>query len=93
MDTDDFLEPEVAAAAGLAAAVTAAALSQPVRRTARRGLVLGLAGVLAVADKIKAGVSGLVRDADGGPAAVQGLEAGAKAVVEEGGKEAVEAAL
>jgi hypothetical protein len=45
MDLDDFVEPEVAAAAGVAAAVTAALASPGVRRTLRRGAVwaIGLA--------------------------------------------------
>jgi hypothetical protein len=48
MALDDFLESEVAIAAG----VTAAALSPGVRRVVRRGAVLGLAGVMSVGDTV-----------------------------------------
>lgn len=48
MAVDDFLEPEVA----IAVAVTAAVASPPVRKVLRRGLVYGLAGLLTAGDKI-----------------------------------------
>lgn len=48
MAMDDFVEPEVA----VAVAVTAAVCSPPVRRVLRRGLVYGLAGLLVAKDKI-----------------------------------------
>jgi hypothetical protein len=48
MAVDDYLEPEVA----VAVAVTAAVVSPPVRRVLRRGLVYGLAGLLIARDKI-----------------------------------------
>jgi hypothetical protein len=48
MALDDFLESEVAIAAG----VTAAALSPGVRRVVRRGAVLGLAGIMSVGDAV-----------------------------------------
>jgi hypothetical protein len=48
MALDDFMEPEVA----IAVAVTAAVASPPVRRVLRRGLVYGLAGLLVARDKI-----------------------------------------
>lgn len=48
MAMDDFLEPEVA----IAVAVTAAVASPPVRKVLRRGLVYGLAGLLTAGDKI-----------------------------------------
>jgi hypothetical protein len=48
MALDDFLEPEVA----IAVAVTAAVASPPVRKVLRRGLVVGLAGLLVAGDKI-----------------------------------------
>jgi hypothetical protein len=48
MALDDFLESEVAIAAG----VTAAALSPGVRRVVRRGAVLGLAGVMSVGETV-----------------------------------------
>jgi hypothetical protein len=48
MALDDFLEPEVA----VAVAVTAAVASPPVRKVLRRGLVYGLAGLLVAGDKI-----------------------------------------
>jgi hypothetical protein len=48
MAMDDFLEPEVA----IAVAVTAAVASPPVRKVVRRGLVYGLAGLLTAGDKI-----------------------------------------
>jgi hypothetical protein len=48
MALDDFLDPEVA----VAVAVTAAVASPPVRKVLRRGLVYGLAGLLVAGDKI-----------------------------------------
>jgi hypothetical protein len=48
MAVDDFMEPEVA----IAIAVTAAVASPPVRKVLRRGLVYGLAGILTAGDKI-----------------------------------------
>ena len=48
MGLDDFLESEVAIAAG----VTAAALSPGVRRVVRRGAVLGLAGMMNVGETV-----------------------------------------
>jgi hypothetical protein len=50
MALDDYLEPEVA----IAVAVTAAVASPPVRKVLRRGLVYGLAGLLTAGDKIAA---------------------------------------
>jgi hypothetical protein len=50
MALDDYLEPEVA----IAVAVTAAVASPPVRKAVRRGLVYGLAGLLMAKDKITA---------------------------------------
>jgi hypothetical protein len=50
MDLDDFLEPEVA----IAAAVTAALATPPVRRLLRQGLVYGVAGVLRAGDRLSA---------------------------------------
>ena len=46
MDVDDFAEPEV----GLAVAVTAAICSPKVRRTVRKGLIYGLAGLISIGD-------------------------------------------
>ncbi len=48
MAVDDFMEPEVA----IAVAVTAAVASPPVRKALRKGLVYGLAGLLTAGDKI-----------------------------------------
>jgi hypothetical protein len=48
MAIDDYLEPEVA----VAVAVTAAVCSPPVRRVLRRGLVYGLAGLIVARDKV-----------------------------------------
>jgi hypothetical protein len=48
MALDDFMESEVV----VAAAVTAAVCSPPVRRVLRRGLVYGLAGFIIARDKI-----------------------------------------
>ena len=50
MALDDYLEPEIA----VAVAVTAAVASPPVRKVIRRGLVYGLAGLLVAKDKITA---------------------------------------
>jgi hypothetical protein len=48
MDLDDFLEPEVA----IAVAVTAAVATPGVRKVLRKGAVYGLAGLLVAGDKI-----------------------------------------
>lgn len=50
MALDDYLEPEVA----VAVAVTAAVASPTVRKVLRRGLVYGLAGLLIARDKVEA---------------------------------------
>lgn len=48
MALDDYLEPEVA----VAVAVTAAVASPPVRRVLRQGAVYGLAGLMMAGDKL-----------------------------------------
>lgn len=48
MDFEDFLEPEIA----VAAAVTAAVTSPQVRKALRRGAVFGLAGLIAAGDAV-----------------------------------------
>jgi hypothetical protein len=48
MALDDFVEPEVA----VAVAVTAAVASPTVRKTLRKGVVYGLAGLLIARDKL-----------------------------------------
>lgn len=48
MALDDYLEPEVA----IAVAVTAAVASPPVRKALRKAAVYGLAGILAAGDRI-----------------------------------------
>jgi hypothetical protein len=48
MDVEDFLEPEIA----VAATVTAAVTSPQVRKALRTGAVYGLAGLLAAGDAI-----------------------------------------
>jgi hypothetical protein len=55
MALDDYVEPEVA----VAVAVTAAVASPTVRRVVRRGLVYGLAGLMAARDKVAAAASGV----------------------------------
>jgi hypothetical protein len=59
MALDDYMEPEVA----IAVAVTAAVAAPPVRRVLRRGLVYGLAGLLVAGDKIKAAARGIAESA------------------------------
>lgn len=59
MAVDDFLEPEVA----IAVAVTAAIASPPVRKVLRRGLVYGLAGLLTAGDKIAGAARDLAQSA------------------------------
>jgi hypothetical protein len=61
MALDDFLESEVAIAAGL----TAAALSPRVRHAVRRGAVLGLAGVMTAGDAIVGAARGAMNEAQG----------------------------
>jgi hypothetical protein len=55
----DYLEPEVA----VAVVVTAAIASPPVRKVLRRGLVYGLAGLLSASDKITAAARGVAQTA------------------------------
>jgi hypothetical protein len=55
MALDDFIEPEVAVAVG----VTAAVMSPKVRKVLRRGAVYGLAGLLTVGDKLAAAARGV----------------------------------
>jgi len=50
MALEDYLEPEVA----IAVAVTAAVSSPPVRKAIRKGAVYGLAGLLIARDKVMA---------------------------------------
>ena len=50
VDLESYAEPEVA----VAAVVVAAVVSPPVRRTIRRGVVYGLAGLLLAGDKVAA---------------------------------------
>ena len=59
MALDDFVEPEVA----IAVAVTAAVASPPVRKLLRRGLVYGLAGLLSARDRVTAAAQGLADSA------------------------------
>lgn len=53
LDVESYAEPEVA----VAAVVVAAVASPPVRRTLRRGIVYGLAGLLVAGDKVAAAAS------------------------------------
>jgi hypothetical protein len=50
MDLEDWVEPEVA----IAVAVTAAVASPPVRKALRKAAVYGLAGILAAGDRLAA---------------------------------------
>ena len=59
MGLDDFMESEVAIAAG----VTAALLSPGARRVVRRGAVLGLAGIMTAGDAVVGVARGAVREA------------------------------
>ena len=59
MAMDDFIEPEVA----IAVAVTAAVGSPPVRKALRRGLVYGLAGLLVAGDKVAGAARDIARSA------------------------------
>jgi hypothetical protein len=59
MALDDYLEPEVA----IAVAVTAAVASPPVRKVLRRGLVYGLAGLMVAGDKITAAARDIAQSA------------------------------
>jgi hypothetical protein len=65
LNIESYAEPEVA----VAAVVVAAAVSPPVRRSLRKGVVYGLAGLLMAGDKVTAAASGVacgVRRAVGG---------------------------
>jgi hypothetical protein len=72
MALDDFVEPEVA----IAVAVTAAVASPPVRKVLRRGLVYGLAGLLVAGDKIAGTAREIARSAQetAAPAGTTGQE-------------------
>ncbi len=59
MALDDYLEPEVA----IAVAVTAAVTSPPVRKVLRRGLVYGLAGLLVAGDRITSAAREIAKNA------------------------------
>jgi hypothetical protein len=59
MALDDYLDPEVA----IAVAVTAAVASPPVRKALRKGAVYGLAGLLAAGDRIAAMSRGIAQGA------------------------------
>ncbi|MHB1423450.1 MAG: hypothetical protein ACYC3I_09710 [Gemmataceae bacterium] len=59
MALDDYMEPEVA----IAVAVTAAVASPPVRKALRRGMVYGLAGLLTAGDKIAGAAREIARSA------------------------------
>jgi hypothetical protein len=59
MALDDFIEPEVA----IAVAVTAAVASPPVRKVLRRGLVYGLAGLMVAGDKISSAAKDIAHKA------------------------------
>ena len=59
MALDDYLEPEVA----IAVAVTAAVASPPVRKVLRQGLVYGLAGLMTAGDKIAAAARDIAHNA------------------------------
>ena len=72
MALDDYLEPEVA----IAVAVTAAVASPPVRKAIRKGAVYGLAGLLIARDKVmalaseaKIGIKGAQKPEPAAPAA------------------------
>jgi hypothetical protein len=70
MALDDFLDSEVAIAAGL----TAAALSPRVRHLVRRGAVLGLAGVMTAGDAIVGAARGAMDEAQGARENGQGTQ-------------------
>ncbi|HLJ66449.1 MAG TPA: hypothetical protein VKX16_03715 [Chloroflexota bacterium] len=59
MALEDFVEPEV----GIAVAVTALAASPQVRNTVRRGLVVGLAGLMRAGDALSGAARGAAASA------------------------------
>jgi hypothetical protein len=65
MEIDDFTEAPV----GVAVAASAVVFSPQVRRVLRRGLVLGVAGVLTAGDAVTGFVRGVRRSAGDGTAA------------------------
>lgn len=66
MDIEDFLEPEIAIAAGVVAAVT----SPQVRKVMRQGAVYGLAGVIYAGDAVTSFARGLGRGVRQGAAPI-----------------------
>ncbi|MBE3558628.1 MAG: hypothetical protein IMW89_05300 [Ktedonobacteraceae bacterium] len=72
MELDDFLQPEVAVAAAVAAAIA----SPRGRKAIRRGLVYGTAGVLIAGDAIASFTRNISRSIPQMQAAEQASEAG-----------------
>lgn len=79
MDFEDLLEPEVAAAA----AVVAAVASPQVRNALRRGAVFGLAGLIVAGDAVTSFAKGVGR---GVQTAGVGVAAGAGAAMSANGR-------
>ncbi len=88
MDVEDFLEPEIAIAAALTAAVT----SPQVRKALRTGAVYGLAGLIAAGDAVttfsKSVGRGIQQASASGAAAVQQTAESAKAAATDARAEA-----
>jgi len=76
MDLDDFLEPEVA----ITAAVAAAIFSPRARSWMRKGLIYATAGVLIAGDAITSTAKNLGQGAEqmGSPSTEEGQRAGSK---------------
>lgn len=78
MEFEDFLQPEV----GVTAAVVAAVASPQVRRIARRGAVLGLAGALMAGDIVTSFARGLTHGAQHAASATNETPADAQNMVD-----------
>lgn len=82
MDFEDLLEPEVAAAA----AVTAAIASPQVRRAVRRGAVYGLAGLIVAGDAVSSFAKGVGRGVQTATSGANGRNEAKSVPVETGGE-------
>lgn len=80
MDFEDLLEPEVAAAA----AVVAAIASPQVRRAVRRGAVYGLAGLIVAGDAVSSFAKGVGRGVQTATAGANGRNEAKSVPVETG---------
>jgi len=86
MALDDYIEPEIA----IAVAITAAIASPPVRKVMRKGAVYGLAGLMVAKDRLTQAAGGVARGAvidSGGAEVVFSGGVASAAAIGSGGEE------